>query len=216
MTLFDDVYKQYFRLTNDIETKKIYTIDYSYKVLNDYLEYAISIFGEYCYKNLNDTIPYQLQTYTFESDGMTKDYVLSPIPPKNCEFYIKINNIEIENNTYSFNINTNTLSFKTAPITKLEIYIGAYYIGSFNDTLNIQEINLLAEGMTIPFNDNKLNNSLLMNNSVFGVDYHPYSPANHIKEVRTTITSAESKWLQRIKNYMWKQATNIEINNLHG
>lgn len=214
MTSFDEVYKQYFRLTNDIEIKRIYTTDYSYKVLNDYLEYVASIYNQYCYKDLTDTIPFQLQTYTFTADGISNDYILSPIPPANCDFYIKIDDNEINEKEYKFDVNNNKLQFTTIQKNNSEIYIGAYFMGSFNQTLNKTEINLLAEGMAIPFNSNKLNNSLLTNNSVYGADYNPYSPANHIKELRNTIESGNSTWVQKIKNYMWKGYSNF--NNLHG
>lgn len=212
-TLFDRVYKQYFKLTNDTDIKSKNT-NYGYKTLYDYLEYSMSLFGDYCYKNLNDLIPFSEIEYEFVGDGISTEFTLNPVPDANSELFITINN-DSSNITYSYDNVNNKITLNSAPTNGADIYVSAYTIGQFNNDLNVQEINLLAEGMTIPFKKNKLNSSLLMNNLVYGKDYSPHSPANHIKEVRTTIESDEESLKQKIMMYMWKQNTNIS-NILHG
>ena len=212
-TKFDDLYKQYFELTDDLDIKKVYTTDMSYKVLWDYLQYSISIFGDFCFKNLYNYTPFQRLTYNFIGDGITKSFILNPIPPVGCDFFISEDLLESDD--YSFNSITNEIDFSVAPLKDVPIYMASYIIGEFVDDLNVQEINLLAELMTIPFKKNKLNKTILLNQLVYSSDFSTFSPSAHIKEVRNTIEYDEKNLMKRIKSYCWKQNKN-NIDILHG
>ena len=212
-TQFDDLYKQYFELTDDSDIKKVYTTDMAYKVLWDYLQYSISIFGDFCFKNLYNYTPFQRLIYNFTGDGLTKNFILNPIPPIGCDFFVSEDLIETTD--YSFNISTNEIVFNIAPLVDIPIYIGGYIIGEFVDNLNIQEVNILAELMTIPFKKNKLNKTILLNQMVYSKDYSGFAQSMHIKEVRSTIEYDEKNLMRRIKSYCWKQNKN-NIDILHG
>lgn len=212
-TKFDDIYKLYLQNNNDLDMKK-YTTDYSYNILWTYLSYSISLFGDYCYKNINDDyIPFQRIPYEFVSDGIINSFILNPSPPLGCDFYVSVDSNETMD--YSFNIVTNQITINSL-IAYQSIYVGAYIIGEFNNTLNVQEQNILASGMSIPFKKNKLNSTLLLNMLVHSKDFNSPSQANHIKEVRATVELEEKTLQQRIKMYMWKQKSIIQRNLLHG
>jgi len=212
-TQFDNIYKQYFELTDDLDIKKVYTVDMAYKVLWDYLQYSISIFGDFCYKNLNNYTPFQRTIYNLIGDGISNKFALNPLPPVGCDFYIT--DKEIETSDYSFNSTTNEINFNIIPLLDNPIYIVGYSIGEFVEDLNLQEVNILAELMTLPFKKNKLNKTILLNQLVYGKDFTGFSASAHIKEVRSTIEYDEKNLMKRIKSYSWKQNKN-NIDILHG
>ena len=81
-------------------------------------------------------------------------------------------------------------------------------VGSFNDTLNYQEISFIARGMTIPYLEFQLQKQKHLNQIVYGKDYSVHSQANHIKEVRETIDDTDSRLKQDMVMYSYQQDTN--------
>lgn len=172
-TSFDEIYSLNSSIKNnsDIQGKpdNIY-----YFLLNQHLMFAVGVFCEYSYINLLDMNEFKQEIYQFNTTVDTTEYVLFPPPPENAEFYIEIYGIrELD---YSFNSNTNVLTLPKGG----EVYVGAYVIGEFNNTLTLKEKVILADAMNEWFIESKVNDPTALEQIMYaGVDMS--SQAQHNK-----------------------------------
>lgn len=215
-TSFDEIYAIYFQITNDTNIKTSPT-DEGYEILFTYLFYSISLFADYCYKDLNNRIDFERNFQYISADGSTNSFVLNFAPFLDGEFLVTIDGEELNSDEYVYdNLNSRINIDRTSTELKdKQIYICSYRIGQFNEDLNVQEKNFLADGMTIAFKRNKLDSTILQNIRVYGKDFQVYSQSAHIRELRTAIENNEKDLYQKIMMYSWKQNKNIE-DILHG
>lgn len=202
-TSFNDIFEQFLTMVDDSRFISGMTTDVLVAQLSKYIDEARGIFGDYCYKNLNNYTPTQREFYDLVGDGINDSFTLSSTPPTNCELYVSINNVETNN--YTFDSVTNKITFSSIPSLNSEIYVGAYTVGSFTDTLNIQEITILASAMQIPYLKFYLQKRLHLNQIVYGKDYGVHSQANQVKEIRETLMERKKEVEQRIMQYTYKQ-----------
>lgn len=164
-----------------------------YALFSVYLDYAISYFMYDCYVDLNDRILFSQEQYYFNSDGIDKDYLLSPVPPTSCEFYVgyRATDEDIFTQTYDFVFDslTNIITINDNIPSGYEVYISGYIIGKFNQTLNLLEKAILSNGMLVPWDQEQLNKNSLLNQMVYGGTTKIYSQGNHIKEVKTIVNN---------------------------
>lgn len=149
--------------------------------LYKYLEFSISLFRNKCFKDLDDRTEYQQEVYMFDGDGIEVTFALSPAPPTSSEFYVTIDGVFVDSSEYTITTSPDEITFNTAPVNQSVIRVGAYVIGQFNQTLNISEKTILAEGMTPAFNESKINLDKAMNQLLYGEGVNFYSQANHNK-----------------------------------
>ena len=178
MTSFNDIYCLNATIMNDNRVKRL-TTDRVYQLLGLYLAYSIAFFNKWCYKDLTQLTGFDRTEYTFVGDGSTTDFVLSPTPPTGSSFYVGVAGAEEENYTYTEG--TSTVSFTIAPPKGEPIYIAAYTIGSFDETLSDEEKVILAQGMVIPFIDYEINKTKALEQVSFPRDFNAFSQANHNK-----------------------------------
>lgn len=176
-TLFDDVYTLNGAIQNDSRLTDKPTNIY-YFILYQYLAFAIGEFSQYCYKDLLDTTPFQQSINTYESDGIATSFVLTNTPPINSVFYISIDGVELEKTEYSYDSITNTV---TTNFGGTDIYISAYVVGEFNDSLNLREKTILADAMTFAFVANFTNDDTQLEQLMYsGVDMFSQSQHNKV------------------------------------
>ena len=183
-----------------------------YKLYWDYLNTAISLFFRDCYKDITNNIPFSQIEYKFIANGTDDDFLLeSPnIPPDNSLFYVGYSSgenvafIEVPASKYTYNSTTHVLTTDIALIPSGSIvYISAYIIGEFIDTLDYDEINILKEGCLIPFLQEQQNKISLLNQLVYG-NQKLYSQAEHLKQVKDTVVNQENKVISMITKYSYR------------
>jgi hypothetical protein len=212
-TLFEDIFKQFYLIIDDRRFIDNLTPDELAVTLSGYLDRSRGMFGDYCYKDLNNFVATQREYYQFVGDGTTNQYTLSPSPPLSCEFYVSINDIETEG--YSFNNGTNILTLSATPTSGKNIYVGAFKVGQFTETLNIQEITLLARGMTIPWIEFMLQKKKHLDQIVYGKDMQVHSQANHTQINKETLAQIRKDLLQDMFYYTYKQSDD-ELEGISG
>lgn len=185
-----------------------------YQLYYSYLKMAISYFKYDCYKDISvaNVIPFSQVEYVYVANGITKNFTLDSIPPINNFFYVSIDNMEITQLNYSYDSIDNQIIFDTIPLSKSNIYVASYNIGQFNADLEEREMDILSEGMIIPFLKEHINYSELLSQMVYGSDFKLYSQAAHIKELNDTLLNQQSYLKQLINEYTFK----ANINGLMG
>lgn len=210
MTKFEEIYELNEIMKNDGRligkpSNQIYSLQYKY------LKYAISLFESDCYKDLNKMTPFFQQEYYFISDGIDNEYLLSPVSPNNCNFYVgyrvdeNVNYMQIID--YAYDSDTHVLTINETIPNSAEVYVSGYIIGSFEEDLNIKEQEILAEGMLVPYLKEQVNKQSLLNQMVYGDKTNRPSQANHIKEVKDVSTTQLELVESMINKYTIKYTT---------
>ena len=172
-TSFDEIYSLNSSIKNnsDIQGKpdNIY-----YFLLNQQLMFAVGVFCEYSYIDLLDMNEFKQEIYQFDTEPSVTEYTLVPSPPENAEFYIEIDGVKVEN--YTFDSIADVLTLPNGG----EIYVGAYVIGEFNNTLTLKEKVILADAMNEWFIESKVNDPTALEQIMYaGVEMS--SQAQHNK-----------------------------------
>lgn len=210
-TLFTDIYLKNEIIRNDNRLKYKPTNEI-YKLYYLYLQTGISMFFRVCYNNLKNHIPFSQTEYLFIANGTDNEYLLeSPnAPPEFCKFYVgytvdkNTTYTEITENEYSYDKYTHILTINSSDKIIAEnniVYVSAYIIGEFNDTLDYDEINILVNAMNIPFLQEQENRNSLLNQMVYGGGQKLYSQGEHIKQVHSVVLDQENKVITMIKDY---------------
>lgn len=191
-----------------------------YALFYAYLQHAISYFVYDCYVDLNDRVPFSQEQYYFTSDGVDNEYLLSPSPPIDCEFYVgyRPNSDTQFVQTYNFTYDslTNVLTINDNPPNTYEIYVSGYIIGQFNQTLNIKEKDILANGTLVPWSQEQVFKNSLLNQIVYGGTSKIYSQANHINSTLDVVNSQYYKFVMGMINEYSYKANPNKIRGLGG
>jgi hypothetical protein len=165
----------------------------SYKLYDlywKYLQLAIPYFQYDCRKNLLDLVPFSLTEYSFTGDGMNNIFKLEPAPEmgENPLFYISTQidcgQPSVEVTDYQWDNINNTITFTNyTPAIGEIINITVYQIGYFNADLNYDEKAILARAMNIPYYEEQMTSSKILNFAVYGGSIKMHSQAEQIKTV---------------------------------
>ncbi|MFW5889666.1 MAG: hypothetical protein ACOCUD_04740 [Bacillota bacterium] len=210
---FDNIFEQFLYIVDDSRFVDSMTEDILAVTLSKYLYEAIAFFDDYCNKDLSDYTATSQTSCELTGDGSTTVFSLSCSPASGSSLYVSID--ETENTSYSFNEDTNEITFDSAPSTDSEIYVGAYKVGEFTNDLNIQEKIILANAMSLPYLKFYMQKRLHLNQMVYGNEYGVHSQANQTKENRTTYESRRKEIMQDIMMYTYKQ-TNDDFEGVSG
>lgn len=71
----------------------------------------------------------------------------------------------------------------------------------FTETLDIDEIDILSEGMVVAWLRPRRNNLDLLRNALNTKDFTTFSPANLLDKVNETYITSETRFVSRIKEY---------------
>lgn len=178
-----------------------------------YLEHSISYFVYDCNVDLNDNIPFSQQEYGFMSDGLDNQYLLSPAPPTDCEFYVGYRENDesqyIQTYDFSYDLMTNILTINDNPPINWEVYVSGYIVGQFNNSLNVKEKAILAQGMNVPWSQGQVFKNSLLNQMVYGGTTKIYSQANHINSTMNVVNNQYYKYVMgMINEYSYKASPN--------
>ena len=218
-TQFIDIYRQNEILKNDQRLNSKIT-NQIYSLYAQYLDFAIGEFEIDCYKDLEtNLVPFSQAEYEFIANGTDNQFLLqSPnTPATNCLFYVgyaKDNTTaytEITSNNYIYNSTTNILTITNPTLITAGylIYVSAYVIGSFAVTLNKQEINILNQGMLVPWDMEHVHRDSLLAQKVYGGSQKLYSQAQHISSVNNVMDNQYFQIFKgMIRNYTYRYNQN--------
>lgn len=155
-----------------------------------YLQLSIPYFQYDCRKNLLDLVPFSLTKYSFIGDGENNIFKLDPAPSseETPNFYI---NLQIDCsqearqvNDYEWDSENNTIIFTSVtPAIGENVEIVSYEIGHFNETLNFDEKSILARAMNLPYYEEQMTSSKILNFAVYGGSIKMHSQAEQLKTI---------------------------------
>ena len=178
-----------------------------------YLQLAIPYFQYDCRKNLLDLVPFSLTEYSFVGDGENNIFKLDPIPEDltNPDFYIATQLDCGKKATqvldYQWDSENGTITFKsTTPAPGETVSVVMYQIGQFNAGLNYDEKAILARGMNIPYYEEQMTNSKMLNFATYGGSIKMYSQAEQLKTLTSAYRMAKRELEGDISNYSYRTA----------
>lgn len=191
-TSFEDIYclNSVIKIDQRLANKPSYAL---YDLYWKYLQLAIPYFQYDCRKNLLDLVPFSLTEYSFTGDGESNIFKLDPAPTvtDNLSFYISTQidcgKPEVQINNYQWDdINNTIILTDITPAIGETINIITYDVGHFNADLNYDEKAILARAMNIPYYEEQMTNSKILNFATYGGSIKMHSQAEQLK----TLTSA--------------------------
>lgn len=210
-TSFEEIYclNAVIKLDQRLNNKPSYFL---YDLCWKYLQLAIPYFQYDCRKNLLDLVPFSLTEYSFVGDGVNNIFELnSGIISSTANFYIssqidcRIPAREITN--YQWDSDNRTITFLDYTPAKDEIIkIEVYNIGQFNDTLNFDEKAILARAMNIPYYEEQMTNSKILNFAVYGGSIKMHSQAEQLKTITAAYQATKRELEGDISNYSYRTA----------
>jgi len=172
-------------------------------ILFGYLKFAISYFIYDCAKDLTDRTDPVYNEYITAGNGTETVFTLPTTPSSTDNIDVWVNSTLVTN--YVYNSVNKTLTFTTAPGSGLEIKAQFYSCGKFDIDLDIREINILAEGMIVPYLEKFKNDENAMKYIVSGSSLKFYSQANHIDSANNNVANQQLNIVQGlITEYTYK------------
>ncbi len=149
------------------------------EILDYYLKDSTYLRFKSCLKDLSDNEPYDFHTDTFVADGINKTYTLTNYPnlphPDAIEYFATVNNTNVP---YTFNESNLTFTLTNLPVTSSTVKVGYNFYGQFNNTLNEEEILILAWGTILSWFSKILHKHENFKNKITPKDYTAHSAGN--------------------------------------
>lgn len=162
------------------------------EILDYYLKDSTYLRFKNCTKDLTDHQAYDFHTDTFTADGINKVYTITDYPTTPhvdaITYVCTVNGTSVD---YTFDSEALTFTLDSLPSADDDVVVGYNFFGQFNETLDEEEILILAWGMIVPFRQKILNNHNNMKNRISLKDYNVFSPANLLDKL--TILSKEAE-----------------------
>ena len=106
---------------------------------------------------------------------------------------------------FNYNPELYTLSFETPPPPGVGIIVKAFTVGAFNEDLDIRELNILAEGMNVPYIEEAKNDENAMKYIVSGNSLRFFSQANHLNALNESVNNQKYHMVDSlISEYSYK------------
>ena len=210
-TNFDEIYclNTVIKIDQRLVNKPLYLV---YGLYWKYLQLAIPFFQYDCKKDLLDLVPFSLTEYSFIGDGVSKEFSLDPVPKnkENLKFYITTNvegnDCSNEINSYNWDSNLNILTLEEAPLKGEHIDIKAYIVGHFNVDLEYNEKAILARAMNVPYYEEQMTNSKILNFATYGGSIKMHSQAEQLKVLTNAYITAKRELEGDISMYSYRTA----------
>lgn len=206
MTSYNEVYEMNRVIKNDPRLANLDACELN-SIRFRYLKFAISYFMYDCRKDLNDRIDPVTTGYEFEGDGTETEFLLIPAPPLStqCVVYL-VQDGEMEMvNDFTYDVELNTVYLKTPPAPGTGVIVKAFTIGQFNEDLDVRELNILAEGMNVPYLEEAKNDENAMKYIISGKSLRFFSQANHITAMNESVNNQRYNMLDSlISEYTFK------------
>lgn len=211
-TSFEEIYclNSVIKIDQRLTNKPSYML---YDLYWKYLQLALPYFQYDCRKDLLDLVPFSLTEYSFTGDGENNIFKLEPAPTNidNLNFYIstQIDCGKPENQILNYQWdeinNTITLTNITPAIGEI-INIVTYDIGHFNSDLNFDEKAILARAMNIPYYEEQMTNSKILNFATYGGSIKMHSQAEQLKTLTAAYQMTKREVEGDISNYSYRTA----------
>jgi hypothetical protein len=185
MTSFSTIYESNSLIRNTPSFSSLDAFHLS-KVLFGFLKYAISYFQYDCKKNLYDKIDPKFDEYIIDCDGIETEFVLPTTPGSTENVNVWINSTLVTN--YEYFPVTKKIVFSTKPEEGSKLVAQFYSCGHFNEDLDLREINILSEGMIVPYLSRYQNDENVMKYLVSGSSLKFFSQANHIATAKASVS----------------------------
>ena len=206
-TEFSKVYCRYNIIENDLRMNALpESIAYSH--LFNYLDYSMSFEGlsRKAYKigekigvghNIVDYTEYSNDLYEFTTDGTDNEYLLeNPTPAVGSEidvYHIDDDGAYIIVTDFTYNSNTNVVTVNETLDADITLYIAAYIIGEFTDTIVGELITVLAEGMLLPYQKAYQNSTPNMKQRSSSKDANTYAQSPFKRILSVDVKDQESR-----------------------
>ena len=173
----------------------------------DLQSYLLSAIPEF---NTPISIIDKIQNYTeakgiteqFIGNGETKIFELTTEPLEDSIIEITIDSTIIQNG-YSYNEETNIISFDEAPEDKANILISWYYSGEFTNELNLTEQNILSDLMVWKWLVRERDNIADIRRLLRDTDYSLWSEEKTMTSKANLADIAREKASKSMKQYAW-------------
>lgn len=210
-TSFEEIYclNSVIKIDQRLTDKPSYLL---YDLYWKYLQLSIPLFQYDCRKDLLDLVPFSLTEYSFVGDGVNNIFQLDPKPNmEKPDFYIETQidcgkpTMEIKKYLYD-NINGTITLTNYTPILGEEVNISVYEIGYFNSDLGYDEKRILAEAMNVPYYEEQMTNSKILNFATYGGSIKMHSQAEQLKTLTAAYQSAKRELEGDISTYSYRTA----------
>lgn len=211
-TSFEEIYclNTVIKIDQRLNNKPSYML---YDLYWKYLQLAIPFFQYDCRKDLLDLVPFSLTEYSFIGDGENNIFKLDPVPTStdSLSFYISgqidcgQTATQITNYEWDKENNTITLTDSTPAIGET-VSIVAYEVGYFNADLNYDEKAILARGMNIPYYEEQMTNSKILNFATYGGSVKMHSQAEQLKTLTSAYNMVKRELEGDISHYSYRTA----------
>lgn len=206
MTSYQQVYDMNRLIKNDPRLANLDACELN-SIRFGYLKFAISYFMYDCRKDLSERTDPVSNAFEFEGDGQETEFLLTPAPPlaTECVVYFVQDGEYVKVDEFNYNPELYTLSFETPPPPGVGIIVKAFTVGAFNDDLDIRELNILAEGMNVPYIEEAKNDENAMKYIVSGNSLRFFSQANHINALNESVNNQKYHMVDSlISEYSYK------------
>lgn len=178
-----------------------------------YLQLSIPYFQYDCRKDLLDLVPFSLTEYSFTGDGEENMFQLDPAPEntEDIKFYITLQvdcgSTAREVVDYEWDSKHNVITLTNATPAPGEIInIASYNIGQFNADLNYDEKAILARAMNIPYYEEQMTNSKILNFATYGGSIKMHSQAEQLKTLTSAYQMTKRELEGDISHYTYRTA----------
>ena len=210
-TSFEEIYclNSVIKIDQRLTDKPSYLL---YDLYWKYLQLSIPLFQYDCRKDLLDLVPFSLTEYSFVGDGVNNIFQLDPKPTmEKPDFYIETQidcgKPTMEVKKYLYDDINGTITFTNyTPILGEEVNISVYEIGYFNADLGYDEKRILAEAMNVPYYEEQMTNSKILNFAIYGGSIKMHSQAEQLKTLTAAYQSAKRELEGDISNYSYRTA----------
>ena len=208
---FEDIYELNSITKNDPRLKSLEKFEVS-SINYKYLVFAISYFMYDCKKDLSIRRNPQQINYDFIGNGIETQFLLTPSPSENSDIYVFVIDTEskrskISEDKYLFDYNTNILTTNFPIQNGYTLRVVFYIEGAFLSELDDREMNILAEGMKVPYLEENKDDLNVLRYLVTGNAIKFYSQSQHITASGKNVANQMSQVVDAlISDYSYKSS----------
>lgn len=206
MTSYSEVYNLCRIIKNDPRLANLDACELN-SIRFGYLKFAISYFLYDCRKDLTKRIDPEAMGFEFEGDGVETEFILVPAPPleSQCVVYLIQDGEKTKASAFDYNPELNQITFNTPPAPGTGILVKTFTIGTFEEDLDVRELNILAEGMIVPYLEEAKNDENAMKYIISGKSLRFFSQANHLDAMNDAVNNQKYKMVDSlISEYSYK------------
>ncbi len=175
--MFDD----FLLIITDRNLAILYTDEEMTELLNRYLSLGKNLYFRNCEADLSDTEAYDFYTQDFVGNNVQTEFVITQYPtdPNSDSITLVATVNAVATTDYTFDENTLTFTFDSAPGLGIAVVCGYEFIGQFNEDLTEEEQGILSFAMQLVWLEDKGADSDKLKERLTTKDFHQlHSPAN--------------------------------------